>query len=382
MAIEARCILCGILGPAKLNDNAKMRSVVASLEASSAMKDISAQNGWRRALLPLVMCAPFLVRRIHLLFTPQPIQDFVTYWAAGRLFLTGQDPYSMNAMLGIERSLGWNYAHTLVMLNPPWTLPFVALLALLPFPAAHHAWLVVSVMLEIACALALWRYFGGEHRQRWIALVVVATFLPAATAEHMGQITPLILVGVTGFLVALCQKRYVLAGVCLLLFGLKPHLLYLVLLAILLWSIQMRKWVVLITPALCAAGASLAAIAFNRNVLGYFHETVQAAVDTPCGVGGALRALFGVQHVWLQFLPSACGLVWFAWYWMRHRSAWVWEERVPLLLLVSIGTAPYFWAHDLACLDSLRSLRLLSRPGERRPGFWREQRTFWSRSSL
>ena len=35
VAIEARCILCGILGPAKLNDNAKMRSVVASLDASS-----------------------------------------------------------------------------------------------------------------------------------------------------------------------------------------------------------------------------------------------------------------------------------------------------------------------------------------------------------
>jgi hypothetical protein len=162
----------------------------------------------------------------------------------------------------------------------------------------------------------------------------------------MGQITPLMLAGVTGFLVALRHRRYMLAGACLLLFGLKPHLLYLVLAAILLWSIQKKKWSVPITPALCAVGISLAAIAFNRNVLGYFHETLQAAVDTPCGVGGALRAIFGVQHVWLQFLPSAAGAAWFAWYWMRHRAAWTWEERLPLLLLVSIGTAPYFGAHD------------------------------------
>jgi hypothetical protein len=333
-------------GTVAIEDEVPMPSLVERRDESSPARSTTRRDGCSGALLPLVMCAPFLVRRIHLLFTPQPIQDFVTYWAAGRLFLTGQDPYSMSAMLGIERSLGWSYAHTLVMLNPPWTLPFVALLALLPFAAAHHAWLAVSLVLEIACALVLWRYFGGEHRQRWIALVVVATFLPAATAEHMGQITPLILVGITGFLVALRRGRYVLAGLCLLLFGLKPHLLYLVLLAILMWSIQMRKWAVLISPALCAVGASLAAVAFNRNVLGYFHETVQAAVDTPCGVGGALRAIFGVQHVWLQFLPSACGLVWFAWYWMRHRAAWRWVERLPLLLLVSIGTAPYFWAHD------------------------------------
>ena len=193
------------------------------------------------------------------------------------------------------------------MLNPPWTLPFVALLALLPFPAAHHAWLVVSVMLEIACALALWRYFGGEHRQRWIALVLVATFLPAATAEHMGQITPLILVGATGFLVALRQKRYVLAGVCLLLFGLKPHLLYLVLLAILLWSIQMRKWVVLITPALCAAGASLAAIAFNRNVLGYFHETVQARWTRPAVWEAHCAPSSGCSTCGFSFCPARAG---------------------------------------------------------------------------
>jgi hypothetical protein len=323
-----------------------MPPVVARPDKSSTAAPAAGHDGWRRALLPLVMCGPFFVRRIHLLLAPQPIQDFVTYWAAGRLFLSGKDPYSMSAMLGIERSLGWPYAHTLVMLNPPWTLPLVALLALLPFAAAHALWLAVSVVLEAVCALVLWDYFGGEHRQRWIALVLVATFLPAATAEHMGQITPLMLAGITGFLVALRHRRDVLAGACLLLFGLKPHLLYLVLAAILLWSIQKRKWAVPITPALCAVGTSLAAIAFNRNVLGYFHETLQAAVDTPCGVGGALRAIFGVQHVWLQFLPSAAGAAWFAWYWMRHRAAWTWEERMPLLLLVSIGTAPYFWAHD------------------------------------
>lgn len=323
-----------------------MPSAVTKPEESSTARPIAGRDGWRRALLPLVMCGPFFVRRIQLLLTPQPIQDFVTYWAAGRLFLSGKDPYSMSAMQGIERSLGWSYAHTLVMLNPPWTLPLVALLALLPFAAAHALWLAVSVVIEAVCALVLWDYFGGEHRQRWIALVLVATFLPAAMAEHMGQITPLMLAGVTGFLLALRHRRYVLGGACLLLFGLKPHLLYLVLAAILLWSIQKRRWAVLVTPAVCAVGSALAAIGFDRNVLGYFHETLQAAVDTPCGVGGALRAIFGVQHVWLQFLPSTVGMAWFAWYWMKHRVAWTWEERMPLLLLVSIGTAPYFWAHD------------------------------------
>jgi hypothetical protein len=52
-----------------------------------------------------------------------------------------------------------------------------------------------------------------------------------------------------------------------------------------------------------------------------------------------------VQHTWLQFVPTVIGIAWFA-YWRRHHREWSWEARLPLLLLVSIATAPYSWAHD------------------------------------
>ena len=268
----------------------------------------AARAGWRAALLPLVMCAPFVGRRLMLLLTPQPLNDFMIYWSAGRLFVTGKNPYSVSAMGAIERGLGWGYKETLVLLYPPWALPFVAPLGLMPFAVAHSVWLLLSIVIECVCALALWSYFGGQRKLRWVALLIVATLLPAGTAEHMGQITPLILAGVTGFLLALRRERYALAGVCLLLFGLKPHLLYLVLLAIVLWSVEQRKWMVPIAAAVAAAFAALVAVSVNREVLGYFHGGMNAALDYSCGVGGALRALFGVQHVWLQFVPCVVGV--------------------------------------------------------------------------
>jgi hypothetical protein len=300
------------------------------------------------AFLTLLLSVPFFIKRALLLLSPLPLQDFMTYWAAGRLFLTGANPYSMSATVAIDRSLGWTNEQQFVMLNPPWSLPFVAPLAMMPFHVAHYVSLSISLALELICCLAFWRYFGGERRQQWIAVAVLATFLPAAAAEHYGQITPLIFAGVTGFFFALRHRRYVLASACLLIFGLKPHLLYLVLFAILLWAIQHRKWAIPITGCVLAALASLGSIAFNRNVLGFFHGTFDAAVQTDCGAGGFLRVLFGRQHLWLQFVPSAAGIVWFAWYWWRYHRRWVWEERLPLLLLVSIGTSPYFWWHDLA----------------------------------
>ena len=53
-------------------------------------------------------------------------------------------------------------------------------------------------------------YFGGEKRQRWIGVLVLLTFLPAASAEHYGQVTPLILGGLTIFLLALRRQWFVL----------------------------------------------------------------------------------------------------------------------------------------------------------------------------
>jgi len=324
-----------------------MSSSGAVSDRTSAANPARSFNARLIGVLTLLMCVPFFVKRAILLLSPLPLQDFMTYWAAGRLFLTGGNPYSMSATVAIDRSLGWTNVQQFVMLNPPWSLPFVAPFAMMPFKVAHYLSLAISLALEIVCSLAFWRYFGGEKRQQWIALAVLATFLPAAAAEHYGQITPLIFAGVTGFFFALRHQRYMLAGACLLIFGLKPHLLYLVLLAILLWSIQYRRWTIPITGCVLAIVASLGSIAFNRNVLGFFHGTFDAAVQTDCGAGGLLRVLFGQQHLWLQFLPSAAGIVWFASYWLKHYRRWVWEERLPLLLLVSIGTSPYFWWHDL-----------------------------------
>ena len=344
-----------------------MRSGVAQTQGTSAAKTLVGQDGRLVALLCVLICLPLFVYRAILLLKPLPLQDFLIYWSAGHLFLTGGDPYSSSALLAVEQWLGWSHPLPEIMLNPPWTLPFVVPLALMPFQVAHSVWLGISIGLEVACALACWDYFGGDGRKRWIALALVASFLPAASAEHYGQITPLILAGLTGFLFALRGKRYVLAGVCVLILGLKPHLLYLVLLAILLWSIRNKRWSIPVTAVLLVMGLSLATVAYNRTVLDYFGGTVPGALNAPCGVGGFLRSLFGVQHVWLQFSPCVAGMAWLGFDWIRHRRAWNWEERLPLLLLVSIGSAAYFWKHDFVlALPALIALAVRIK----RPQIW------------
>jgi hypothetical protein len=297
------------------------------------------------AISAILLFVPLLYWRVKLLLIPPPLQDFMTYWVSGRLLLTGRDPYCSRAILLIEHSLGWHDASPLILLNPPWALFFPAAVALFPFTAAHYGWYGACIALEFVSVLGLWRYFGGQWRDSWIAVLIVGSLIPAIVAEHMGQVTPLMLAALSAFLFALRGKWYALAGVCLLGISPKPHLLYLVILAVMLWTFQEKRWRLLFTASLGLGSAFAVTYAFNPNVKDYFSAT-HAAITTTCGVGAILRASFGLQHQWLQFVPLLAGLSWFGWYWKKYRQAWKWSDRIPALILVSICSSPYFWAHD------------------------------------
>jgi hypothetical protein len=308
--------------------------------------DLSRPISWQEALPAIGLLTLIVLVRLKLLCTPLPPYDFMIYWAAGRLFLTHANPYSATAVFAIERSIGWTYSEPMRVLYPPWLFPLVALPSLLPFPVAHYCWLAASLILEAVSSIALWRYFGGKREKQWITLVVLATFLPAGKAEHMGQLTPLILAGLVAVLYLLRHKRDFVAGLCLFTLGTKPHIMYLVIIAVLLWSFQNKRWGIPLGAALAIVTSTIAAIAIDPNVTMYFHSAFPAAMDISCGVGGVLRSIFGLQHVWLQFLPTAFGSAWFVSYWIRNRHRWTWEANLPPVLLASIATAPYFWADD------------------------------------
>ena len=268
------------------------------------------------------------------------------YWAAGRLFLSGANPYSYNAIFALERAVGWPYSLPLMMLCPPWELPVAAIYALVSYRDARLGWLIISVLLDCLSCIALWKYFGGKRNCRWIPVAIFATFLPMATAEYVGQITPLVLAFVVVVLFLLRREWYFAAGVMLIGFGLKPHLLYLVSLAVFLWAIQYRKWAILAGAAISYIASTAGAFFYNRHAFNYLHNAWGPAVQTLNGPGGLLRSIFGIQHIWLQFLPSVIGILWFVIYWSKNRNRWDWKTHFPLLLLVSLCSAPYVWYHD------------------------------------
>jgi hypothetical protein len=284
--------------------------------------------------------------------TVTPHDDFIASWAAGRLAATGANPYDPDAVLAVQRTAGWPKAIPYRTWYPPWTLPLLEPFGLLPYAAGRLLWYALQIAACGVSARLLWRHYGGDVRAGAASFVVAATFAPALVAIRTGQISPLLLLGVAGFLDLTRARRWVAAGACLTLVAIKPALLHVTWIAVLLWIVAERRWRV----ALGAAGATLAltaaALVSDPDAISQFlamalHDAPAPRVST---AGMALRLAFAAQSgrdaAWLGLLPPLLGGAWLAIRWRGRAATWDWAEEMPLVLIASLVTTAYGWIYD------------------------------------
>jgi hypothetical protein len=283
-----------------------------------------------------------------------PPDDFVEYWAAGGLNAAGENPYDPERLLPLERQAGRDTDEAVMMWNPPWTLTLVMPFGTLPARLSQLFWLILNLAVILFCADWTWRFYGGPKEQRWLAWSLALAFLPTIFVLQSGQIGPLLLLGLVGFLHFHERKLDWLAGAALVLVAIKPHLVYLLWIALLVRSVDRWRWSILGGGMAAGLIALLIPSACNPSVWMQYrdalahHPPEQWISPTP---GAFLRLLFGAEHFWLQFVPTIAGLAWFALYWLKHRRTWDWPEHLPALMLVSFATASYgAWPFDLVVL--------------------------------
>ncbi len=291
-----------------------------------------------------------------------PPDDFVEYWAAGRLNLHGQNPYKAENLLPLERDAGREsfpldpsgHESAIMMWNPPWTLSFVMPLGLLDARIGQLLWLLGNLAIILFCADWVWRYYQGPSAYRWVAWAVALTFIPTMMVLRAGQIGPLILLGIVGFLHFEKQGRLFLAGAACVLIAIKPHLLFLFWIALALWALKGRRWRVLIGGIVTGVVATAIPIFFNPEICQQYwfaltHHPPEEWVSLT--IGSILRLLFGAELVWLQLIPAIPALIWLGFHWRKHHAGWTWGEQMPLLTLVSFLTTFYgAWPFDLVIL--------------------------------
>jgi hypothetical protein len=280
--------------------------------------------------------------------------DFLEYWTAGRLILSGNNPYSPELMLSMQKEVGWPHPYPVVMYNPPWTLVVIFWSSFFSYPTARVLWLLVMVGAILLSADLAWRHYGGSAQYRWLAGCLALLFIPALKSLNLGQINPLVLLGLVGFLYFNRRMQWKAAGACLVLAAIKPQLIYLLWPALALWVFVYRKWSLVIGGAVVTMGGlAIPMLLYPELLRGYIEMTLYypAAVwwGTPTW-GALLRVWFGSHLVWLQWIPAIFGFVWLAVYWRQNYVTWEWSRSLPHILLVSFLTGIYGWVHDQTIL--------------------------------
>jgi hypothetical protein len=303
-----------------------------------------------------------------------PLNDFIEYWSASHAFIEGRNLYDPEVLLEIQRVAGWKDPYPLMMWNPPWTLPLLLPFSLLSYGTARGLWCLLSLMVVFTIADWFWRRCGGNGSHRWLSWLAVLLFIPVGTALFRGQISPLLLAGLWGFLWALEKKWLGTAGAFLLLIAVKPHVLYVFWIFLFLWILRERVWPVLWGGLAAFAFSSLFAVLFNPSIFGEFWRSIRSSSgpmiwQTPTW-GIALRMLFPWLSKWVRFLPSFIGLG-AAWYlWRVWRQNFDWKRHLPTIILLSITTNSFTWTFDWIVLLPIVIIILIwfeANPGR---GWW------------
>ena len=115
--------------------------------------------------------------------------DFVQYWSAGKMLLSGGDPYSPKQVLELERSLGKTGGIPLIPFSPPWA--FWALTFMAPLALIEPAGVPVAEANESHCRVSRGRYCPRSHCAAGSRLAGIAQLSAVRVAVRTQQHIPL-----------------------------------------------------------------------------------------------------------------------------------------------------------------------------------------------
>jgi hypothetical protein len=285
--------------------------------------------------------------------------DFLQYRAAATAVLSGQNPYDPSIIAALEYKEFPNLSEPVLQWNPPFLFPFTLPFTGGSFETTSLLWLgLLSVLLAVSIQMTrgLLGYGPRTASQKIFFVLGIFLFFPIWECFRFGQVSPLLLAGFAGFLVLRfgnrrSTQRDFLAGLCLSLTLIKPHLLYLVYLSLVIESLRQKRYQELLglfTGALCLGVLPL----FWRASLWaeYFAalQTMPLYFRTPT-LGSLLQSYAPGAH-WLRFLPSVLtGVIAAPLLYSGAKDAGN-KDKYLFIAALSLFTAPYGWVYDQVLL--------------------------------
>lgn len=305
-------------------------------------------------IVVLLLASGVMLNRFYSDASILPPDDFLQYWAAGRLNATGGNPYDADALLELQRGAGRPADKpAVVMWNPPWVLTLAMPFGLLSPRTAQLIWLACQIAILVFAADRIWSRFDGESRHRPWVWIGSLTFFPVMYIVFAGQSSGWLLLGLVGLLCS-PNPRYALL---LPFLAVKPHLFVPLWIVLACEAGRTRRARAILAIGI-AAGLSAAALPtiVNPDVWWQYLEAMNRPVDaahSPLSgwraplIGWWVRMAVSPESFWIQAVPTAALAIAAPLYWWRRRKNWDWTVEAPRLVLAGLIASPYgAWPYD------------------------------------
>ena len=276
--------------------------------------------------------------------------DFVSFWAAGKLVLTGHgaDAYDWALHKAVATSNGIDIDGHFTFQYPPTFLLLTPLLALVPYPAAMLVWIAIGLPLYLAAV----RLISGG----WNATLAALAWPGVLWNTVVGQ-TGFLTAALLGAGIALIDRRPALAGICFGLLTCKPQFGLLIPVALIAggrWRVI--GWAALSTLALCAVSVAVLGISpwtaffdsaarVNDAILtagGTDFSKLQSLYGYVRALGGSAEAAWAAHGTLVLLLA-----IFVAWIW---RSDATFDLKAAALSAATLLASPYAFIYDFVAL--------------------------------
>jgi hypothetical protein len=336
-----------------------MGGILGGAMSARATLGSKRQNAWiAAALLGLsLVLLPLDLRFVHSIQYVN--SDFFTFWLAGRMNWTGENPYSTSQWVAEHDQYGANWVSDPVFSYPVPVAFFLAPLGLLPVDFAYAVWIGLSQIAVVLSVLILMSLWSGPKLKHYALPLLAGAFLfrPTLVTFINGQLGAFVLLILT-LAVWLWEKgRWFYGGGLVALVVLKPTLALPILAVLGIWLIARNS-----RNTLYGIGLSLGALGvlgFVRDAAWPVHFLAYGNQKLAANFGYSPN-LWGLANVLCQYhqpcslplgaLLCVIGVAASGTLLVRGRRALgpllVMSMTLPIALLVT----PYIWAYDQVLL--------------------------------
>lgn len=282
--------------------------------------------------------------------------DFKQYYTTSRLILNGHNPYDYDRAGVIQRALG-EEGDIQVPYGPPTSLlPFIPM-GWVDFLTAIQIQFVLNVSMLVVCCF-LWgtMLFPQQPMMPLISTVAVVAWIPCMSLFGMGHVTSWTLLGFTLWCFFMQKQKPGLAGCCLALSIIKPHLAFGLVIYACVVGLRQRQWKMLLGFVGTVGVMIVATFLIRPSVWSEYLGSLSQSNPTQwfnATLDGWGRYQFGS---WFRIVSTIIGLALLAWImllgWNRDRESLPHEMTSinALILALWMAATPYAFSYDYVLL--------------------------------